>query len=416
MSHFIINGGSPLAGEIHVQGSKNAALPLMAAAVLNKGITRLSNIPDILDVHSMIQILQAIGCEVRFASGELYIDATTVDAGHIPTEWTGKMRSGVMLLAPLLVRCGQVNMGLPGGCSIGKRPVDLHLKALRAFGAEVNEQKEQMQLHCEKLKGTTITLAYPSVGATENILMAAMGAEGNTILKNAAKEPEIAQLCDMLRLLDAKIEEQEDGSLFISGGYHSKEIQYRNESDRIVAVTWLCVVAASGGQLQLLDVNPIQFEAVLQVLEQMDCQIRRSENGVWVAKNHRLQNIARIETGPYPGFPTDSQSLLMAVCSLSKGTCCICENVFEDRFQTAKELQKMGARIQIKGNCAWVHGMERLYGKSVIAPDLRGGAALIVAALGAEGCCRIEQADYVLRGYEHFPEQLRKVGARIQLE
>lgn len=413
MSHFIINGGSPLAGEIHVQGSKNSALPLMAAAVLNKGITVLYNIPQILDVYYMMQILETVGCRVQLKSGKMVIDAVNVDTKCIPEKWTEKMRSGIMLLAPLLIRCKEVTMGLPGGCSIGKRPVDWHLQIFRQMGAQVEECNEQIILRSNQLCGCHIKLAYPSVGVTENVLMAAVGAKGITILENPAKEPEISQLCDMLRQLGSHIEQKTDGSIVICGGYESRELVVKNCADRIVSATWIAAVASAGGQLHLLDVCPSHMTCVLQMFERMGCSVKQGERELFVECHGKRHAVDLIETAPYPGFPTDVQSLAMAVLVRAQGMSKIHENVFEARFQTAMELQKMGAKIRLEDRTAYILGGARLQGGVLDAPDLRGGAALMVAALGVEGCVVIRHADYVRRGYEDFDRQLCKVGADV---
>lgn len=415
MSHFVINGGRVLSGKIQVQGSKNAALPLMAASILNKDITILHNIPQILDVYYMIQILESIGCHIQFFSGTMVIDAREINVKSIPQKWTGKMRSGVMLMGPLLVRCGEVTMGMPGGCSIGKRPVDLHLDALKKLGAEVMQQEEQIVLKCQKLQGCHIHLSYPSVGATENILMAAAGANGVTILENPAKEPEIFQLCDILKKLGTRIQREADGTLKIWGGYKSRKIVVENCGDRIAAATWLSAVAVAGGQLNLVGINPIHLKSVLDVFEELGCEIEREENEIKIVRKEKLYAISQVETGPYPKFPTDVQSILMAVLSGVEGNSKIQENVFEARFQTTWELRKMGADIHVKGNCASIVGNQNLKAACVAAPDLRGGAALIVASLGIKGCSMVQNAEYILRGYENLAEQLCQVGADVSL-
>lgn len=414
MSHFIINGGHSLAGEIRVQGSKNSALPLMAAAVLNQGVTILYNIPQILDVYYMIQILETVGCQVQLKDGTMVINAANVDTKRIPQEWTGRMRSGIMLLAPLLVRCQEVTMGLPGGCSIGKRPIDWHLQVFRQMGAQVQEDEEQIVLRCGRLKGGRIRLAYPSVGVTENVLMAAVGAEGTTILENPAKEPEISQLCDMLRQLGSRIEMKSDGSIVIRGGYESTEVVMTNCADRIVGATWIAAVATAGGELRLLDVCPAHMSCVLQVFEKMGCEIRQQENELFVKRHKTLQAVRQIETAPYPEFPTDVQSLAIAVLAGAQGESSVRESVFEARFQTAVELRKMGAKILLKDNTAYILGNAPLHEAILDAPDLRGGAALMVAALGVRGRSVIRHAEYVLRGYENFSRQLCEVGADVR--
>ncbi|MGN0297693.1 MAG: UDP-N-acetylglucosamine 1-carboxyvinyltransferase [Lachnospiraceae bacterium] len=415
MSHFIINGGCPLTGRVHVQGSKNAALPLMAAAVLNKGITVLHNIPQILDVYYMMQILEAIGCKIIFRTGTMEIDARWIDCDSIPEKWTEKMRSGVMLLSPLLVRCGSVSMGQPGGCSIGKRPVDLHLAALRQLGAEVEEQESLLILKSNGLRGCRIRLPYPSVGATENILMAACGAEGVTILENPAREPEIFQLCKMLRKLGSCIEMNRAGNFVIWGGYQHQNIVLKNCGDRIVAATWLSAVAVAGGQIELTGISPRHMEEVLKIFKKMGCNLWIDNGKMCVTRLSRLYPLKGIETGPYPAFPTDVQSLIMAVMAGVDGISSIQENVFEARFQTANELRKMGADIEIEGRKAQIFGKQNLQAARMQAPDLRGGAALVVASLGVKGCSIVEKAEHVLRGYENFAQQLCQLGADVSL-
>ncbi len=413
LSFLEINGGMPMRGQIRVQGSKNAVLPMMAAAILNHGITVIDNVPFILDVCYMIHILEALGCKVDLYKETLMIDATTVDKTEIPFEWVGKMRSSIMLLGPLLARCKEAVTYQPGGCSIGKRPIDMHIDAMKQLGAHIEEEDGKIYASCIKLTGCNIDLPFPSVGATENVIMASICAEGTTVLTNAAREPEIVELCIMLCRMGANIQGVGSDKLTIQGVKKLHDIEVHNSGDRIVAATYLAAVTAAGGEIIVEDVETRYMLSTLEAFEAAGCKIDRYDRQVHLIRQRPLKAISLLQTAPYPGFPTDVQSQIMATLTQAIGVSVIEETIFEGRFNTVYELQKMGADITIDGSKAYIRGRTKLYGATVKAQDLRGGAALVVAALAADGATIVEDCHHIFRGYAGLAENLIGLGANV---
>ncbi len=403
-----------LTGEIRIQGSKNAVLPVMAASLLNRGTTVIRNVPRIQDVFCMIRILRELGCGVKFAGDVLVIEADALISCEIPADEAEKMRSSIMLCAPLLARLGEVVFGRPGGCSIGRRPIDLHLKVLTATGVSVTETEGRMFARTCGLRGALVHLPYPSVGATETALMVAAAAEGNTVLTGAAREPEIEALCHFLEEMGARIEGIGSSTLSVRCKDLRRDCEFTIPGDRIVAGTYLGAVMAAGGEIFLRDAPENAMKENLRVAERMGTQMRIFSNGI-LAKQDGLLRPVILETGPYPGFSTDLQSVMLTAALRADGISRIREMVFEERFATAKELQKSGAHIIIEGNTVYVEGGQRLSGASVCARDLRGGAALAVAGLIAEGTTLVDGYPCITRGYEDICGDLRSVGAAIRL-
>lgn len=415
MSVILVQGYHPLKGEIEIQGSKNAALPMMAAAVLHKGTTVLKHVPRIQDVFCMMGILESMGCVCSLEGHTLTIDAKTLICCGIPKEGGKAMRSSIILLGSLLGRCKEAVAYYPGGCSIGSRPIDLHLSALEKLGAKFEEEGEVIYAATTGLKGTHITLSYPSVGATENVLLAAVGAEGNTILDGAAMEPEVEDLCWMLEAMGAKISGIGTGTLKIQGGQKFHDIQWQVPGDRIVTGTYLSAVMAAGGKALFRKSCPHQLGCVIRTMREMGAEIRLWENEIEIEMVGQPKAVS-VETSPYPGFPTDLQSMMMVLLSVGEGTGYLKEKVFEGRFATAKELHKMGADIIIKGREALITGQKALKAAQVQACDLRGGAALVVAGLAAEGETKVTDCHHILRGYEDICYDLKSLGAKIRRE
>lgn len=413
MSAIRIRGLRPLKGEIKIQGSKNAVLPMMAAAVLHNGITTLMDVPVIQDVLCMMGILEHLGCRCKLDGHVLTIDATCLTSVLIPEEQVKKMRSSIMLLGPLLGRCGEALTYYPGGCSIGKRPIDLHLHALRCLGAEISEDGDAIRACTAGLTGGNIYLKFPSVGATENALMAAVLAKGETKIHNAAMEPEIGELCLFLAAMGAEIAGIGSSELTVCGGRQLRDVCYWVSGDRIVAGTYMAAIMAAGGEAALLNAPVAHMKAVIETAERMGVETCCVPGGLSVRSVGRLCSTT-ILTGPYPDFPTDLQSIMLAVMAVSEGIGKMWEKIFEGRFETAKELQKLGARIAVDDTSATVKGIYPLQGEAVVARDLRGGAALVVAGLAAEGMTVISDCHHIVRGYEDICRDLSCLGAEIE--
>ena len=388
---------------------------MMAASILYPGITVLHEVPEILDVFYMIEILETLGCRIWWQGQSLCIDASVIESVEVSSAMTAKMRSSVFLLGPLLARCREAKLGHPGGCSIGSRPVDLHLAGLRQMGAEVTEADGWLTAVAPCLHGSVIRLAFPSVGATENLLMAAVLADGETTLQHAAREPEIGDLCRMLQGMGAQIKGIGSDTLVIQGVRQLRESDYTVMGDRIEAATYLMGAAASGGEALVENIVPNQLVSVLTALSVCGCEVMEGRRSVYVRRKDRLRPVPYVRTAPFPGFPTDAQSQMMALLCCAEGTSVIHETVFESRFQTVLELRKMGADITVKDSRAVVRGVQKLTGTKVYARDLRGGAALVIAGLAAEGITEICHCAYIQRGYAALAQQLSGLGARIQM-
>lgn len=414
MSVILVQGYHSLKGELEIQGSKNAVLPMMAAAILHKGTTVLHHVPRIQDVFCMMGILESLGCVCRLEGHTLSIDARELTCCRIPEEGGKAMRSSIILLGALLGRCNEAFAHYPGGCSIGSRPIDLHLRALKELGAVIEEDDGVLHAASTGLSGTVIHLSYPSVGATENILLAAAGANGTTVLHGAAREPEVEVLCRMLGAMGVRIRGMGTELLEIQGEKTLGGGVFEVPGDRIVTGTYAAAVMAAGGRALFRRSSPRHLGCVLSTMKSMGAAIRINQDGVEVSMEGRTRPWA-VETGPYPGFPTDLQSLLMVLFAVGEGGGYLKETVFEGRFATAKELHKMGAAIIIEGKEAFVTGGQ-LRGACVRSCDLRGGAALVVAGLAADGETRITDCHHIDRGYEDICKDLQSLGAVIRRE
>ena len=415
MAYLEIRQTGPLSGTYRVQGSKNAVLPMLAATLLVPGKTALHRVPKIKDVNVMLEILHLLGCSSCWEGEALTIDAGNVNNWVIPEELIGQMRSSVILLAPILYRMKKAAVVEPGGCSIGRRPIDIHLYVLQALGVKLHyEWEEHIFAQADYFCGAHLFLKFPSVGATEQAILAAVTANGMTVIDNAAREPEIAELCRMLRGMGAKITGDQTGRIVIEGVKELFESTCEVSADRIVAATCLSAVAVCSGEITLTGVDASHLNGVIEPFEKMGCKIWSDKDTLTAARMDKLMAIPYLKTSPYPGFPTDVQSLIMAVMSFADGQSVVEEGIFEGRFRTAYQLQKMGAAIIIENNQAIIGG-SHLIGTKVEAPDLRGGAALAIAGLGADGVTTIFGYDHIARGYEDLAGMLFMLGAQAAL-
>lgn len=410
MAYLEIRQTGPLYGSYVVQGSKNAALPMMAAALLAEGKTVLQHVPRIRDVSVMIRLLEILGCRVTWEGEGLVIDASVVNGSEIPDELMKQMRSSVILLAPILYRRHRASVLQPGGCSIGRRPIDIHLAALEAMGVSLQCRDSEIVASVDQFQGNVINLRFPSVGATQQAVMAAVGAHGTTVLKNAAREPEICELCNLLRKMGADIRGDGTDCIVICGVRQLHGCEYRVCADRIAAATCISAAAICGGRICLEGVRADHLRGVLEAYAGIGCSFWWEKELLWAAREKSLRPMPYLKTAPYPGFATDVQSLLMAVLTQADGSSVLEEGIFEERFHTAYQLQKMNADIIIRNRQARI-GKSRLLGAQVWAPDLRGGAALAVAALAAEGVTQITGYEKICRGYEDIAEMFRSLGA-----
>ena len=415
MKSYIIEGGKKLDGIVKVSGSKNASLPILAATILNGNSNRLYNVPNIRDTKITLEILKLLGCKVKRNSGKIEVNSKNITSTEIPEHLMREMRSTVILAGALLGRFREATFSYPGGCDIGSRPIDLHLNAFRKMGIEVEEEAGFIKCKANKIIGTNIDLDFPSVGATENIILAAIFAEGTTIINNAAMEPEIVDLASFLKKMGAKIEGAGTIKITIKGVKKLSGASYNIMPDRIEAGTLLCAAAATGGRIILNEANPNHISAVLNKLEECGCEIRFTDKIIELKAPKRLKPL-EIKTLPYPGFPTDMQQIFLAMLTKSSGTSVIVENIFESRYKFVSELRKMGAKVTIEGKTAIITGTKKLNPVNMICTDLRGGAALLVAALTAKGKSKIENIDYILRGYEDFDKKLSDLGAKVKIE
>lgn len=416
MDIWHIKGGSRLDGVCFVQGSKNASLPIIAATIISPAKSELFNVPQLKDVDAALRILRHLGCTAEQRGGDVYIDSTGLSCNSIPHSLMLEMRSSVIFMGAMLARCGEAYLSLPGGCQLGKRPIDLHLSALREMGAEIEEDKGEIYCRSKKLHGAEILLPFPSVGATENIMLAACAAKGETVIHGAAREPEIVALQNYLRAIGADVRGAGTDTVTISGMQRKSRAAQRIIPDRIVASTVACAAAATGGDVELRGIDPTHFSTVLYFLNQAGCDIISSDRSVRVISRGRLRSAGEISTAPYPGFPTDAQPVLMAALLKAAGKTVIVENIFENRYRQVAELRRLGADITVSGNVAEIWGVDCLHGAALTATDLRGGASMIVAGLSAEGETIICDDGHVCRGYERFDQRLCSLGADIYLE
>ena len=414
MASYIIKGGEKLEGIVKISGSKNAALPILAATVLNVGKTTLYNVPNIQDTQMMFKILETLGGKVEKKNNKIIIDTSKINKFEIPEELMHKMRSSVILAGALLGRYKKAIFSYPGGCDIGSRPIDLHLRSFEKLGINVVQNYGNIICDAEKIKGEKIDLDFPSVGATENAILASVLAEGTTTITNAAREPEIIDLQNFLNKMGAKIIGAGTNEIRITGVKKLKDISYNIMPDRIETGTFLCLAVATKGNLILENTNAEHITPVITKLQEADSKIEIEKNKIKINSNKKIKALD-IKTMPYPGFPTDMQSVFSAMLTTAKGTSIIVENIFENRFKYTQELNKMGAKITVEGKSAIIRGVRKIYGANVKATDLRGGAALVLAGLSAKGITKVENIEYILRGYENFDKKLRNINANIQM-
>ena len=410
-----IAGGRPLSGCVRISGAKNAVLPLLAATAAQPGEYRLERCPALSDVDATADILTHLGCAVRRAPGVIEVDSRGLCRSRIPRQMMLRLRSSVIFLGPLLARCGEAGLWLPGGCCIGARPIDLHLRALREMGVCVEQSGEALHCRCDRLRGGVIRLPYPSVGATENILLAAMGAAGEVTVVNAAREPEIAALARFLRAMGAQVTGEGSAVIRVTAPRTPRDAAYEVPPDRIEAATYLCAAASAGGTVTLCNADASELAPVIGCLRRAGMHIECKSDSIR-AFSGSLRGIGCVQTGPYPAFPTDAQAPLMAAMLRAGGTTCLRETVFERRFRHVEALRAMGADISVRGRTARIRGVRSLHGADVAATDLRGGAAMVIAALGAEGVSHISETQHIARGYENLCEKLRALGAEIRRE
>ena len=415
MDAIRIYGGNCLDGQTTIQGSKNASLPILAATLLINGTCEIENCPEISDVFHMQRLLESLGCKVERDGTLLRVNTEGLSECDMPSDSVGVMRSSVMLVGALLARTGSVCMEYPGGCVIGARPIDLHLKSLRKMGVAVEEKEKGFCASASKMQGAELKLPFVSVGVTENLILAAVLADGVTIIEPAAREPEIQALCEFLQSAGAHIEGSGTDRLVIHGVDELRPVRYRVPADRIVAGTYLCACMCAGGRVFLKDAPVHHMESVLSYAVKMGAAIDYEPDGILVTGKVHESTCDLVTTGCYPAFPTDMQSPFMVVMALSGHGGRIEETVFENRFRIVPELRKMGASIMIHGNTAYVDGDVRLHGAIVQAEELRGGAALVAAALAAEGTSIVTNRHYIDRGYEDIVLSLRDLGADVEL-
>ncbi len=414
LAKYIVHGGNKLEGEICLRGAKNSVLPIIAATLLNEGESIIHNVPHIADVKVMMDILTYIGCYAKMEDGTLIINTKNISSSEIPEDFVRKMRSSIVLLGAMVGRFGYTKISYPGGCEIGPRPIDLHLKALRQMGVEIEEIHGF--IHCTKdiLQGCDIHLDFPSVGATENIMLAAVKSKGITKIYNAAKEPEIIDLQNFLNAMGAKIRGAGNSCIQIEGVKRLHAVEHKIIPDRIAIGTYLIAGAITGGKIIINDVIPDHIQSVISKLKETGCEIELIDDKIKLVAPKILKSVENIKTLPYPGFPTDMQAQMMALMTLAKGTCVISETIFENRFKHGNELIRMGANININGKFAIIKGVKKLMGTKVRSDDLRGGAALVLAGLAASEVTEIENIHHIERGYECMEKVLNSLGATIK--
>ena len=412
---LVIGGGRRLEGQLTVQGSKNSALPILAAAAVTGRCSIIKNCPKLTDVDAAVRILEYLGCKVARTGDTLIIDSGVMCRSDIPDKLMHEMRSSIVFLGPILARFGTAVVSMPGGCEIGQRPIDIHLSALEALGAEITELHGRLYCSCgEGLCGTKITLSFPSVGATENIMLAAVMAKGTTTIINAAREPEIVDLACFLNGCGAKIKGSGEGIITIEGVQSLDNYEHTVIPDRIVASTYMAAAAVTGGKVTLDNIMVEHLNPVLSVYEKAGCLIKTSGKSLEISAPCRLNGVGAVRTMPYPGFPTDSQAAVMVMASVAQGTSVIIENIFENRYKHVGELVRMGAKIMVENTVAVVEGVVRLHGIQAEATDLRGGAALVLAGLAAEGETTVSGTHHIDRGCQSFEDNLRALGAEIK--
>ena len=415
MDKLVITGGRPLNGEVRISGAKNAALPIVAATLLAETPMTVTNVPHLQDITTSMELLSQMGVELTIGERmTIEVDASTISNPVAPYELVKTMRASILVLGPLLARCGKADVSLPGGCAIGSRPVNLHIDGLRAMGAEIEVKNGIVHAKADRLKGATIVFEIVTVTGTENLMMAATLAEGTTILENAAREPEVVDLANCLIAMGAKISGAGTSKIIIEGVEKLHGAEYAVQPDRIETGTFLVAAAITGGKVKARDTDPSLLDAVLQKLRDAGAEITLGDDWIELDMHGKRAKAVDVHTAPYPAFPTDMQAQFMALNCVAEGAGVVRETIFENRFMHVQELQRMGASIAVEGNTAMVRGVDKLTGAPVMATDLRASASLIIAALAAEGETHVDRIYHVDRGYQNIEEKLQGLGARIQ--
>jgi UDP-N-acetylglucosamine 1-carboxyvinyltransferase len=413
MQKLAIQGGTPLRGEVRISGAKNAALPIMCAALLTSDELHLDNMPDLHDVATMRKLLEQMGVSAAVQPGAVTLCGAQVDKLEAPYDMVKTMRAAVLVLGPLVARFGEARVSLPGGCAIGSRPVDLHIKGLQAMGAEIHIEHGYIHAQAKRLKGARIFFDIVSVTGTENLMMAAALADGVTVLENAAREPEVIDLANCLRAMGAKITGDGTDAITITGVDKLHGATHRIMPDRIESGTFLVAAAASGGSIILTDTRADILDTVLEKLTEAGANIRTEGDRIYLEMKGRPKSV-NLRTSPYPAFPTDMQAQFMALNAVAQGTAMVVETIFENRFMHVQELRRLGAQIEVEGNTCMVRGVAQLEGADVMATDLRASACLVIAGLVAQGETVIDRIYHLDRGYEHIEAKLTQLGANIR--
>ena len=415
MDKFLIRGGNVLNGTVKISGAKNAALPLLASMILAETPITLTNVPNLKDVNTLVKLIAGLGITMTYEGDTVVADTSTLDNYFAPYELVKTMRASILVLGPLLARYGEAKVSLPGGCAIGSRPVDQHLKALEALGAQIEVEAGYVLAKVDgRLKGGEVVFDMVTVGGTENILMAAVLAEGTTTIRNAAREPEITDLANLLNKMGAKISGIDTDTLIVEGVESLQGCEYAVVADRIETGSYLAAAAITGGKIKTTHTDPNLMEAVLEKFEEMGAEVTRGEDWIELDMQGKRPKAVSFRTLPHPEFPTDMQAQIMAVNVLGRGFATISETIFENRFMHVPELCRMGANIQVEGNDATVTGVEKLQGAPVMATDLRASFSLVIAALAAEGETVVDRIYHIDRGYEEVEAKLQSLGADIQ--
>ena len=414
MAKYIIKGSNKLEGKVKISGSKNAALPIIAESILNAGKTTLYNVPNIHDTQMMFEILKNLGGKVEKKNNKIIIDTSKIKKYEISEDLMRQMRSSVILAGSLIGKYQKAIFSYPGGCDIGTRPIDLHLKGFEKLGINITKNYGNISCICDKIVGEKIDLDFPSVGATENIMLASCLGEGTTQINNAAREPEIIDLQNFLNKMGAKIQGAGSNKIQIEGVKKLNDVSYNIMPDRIETGTFLCAAAMSQGNIIIENTNINHITPIISKLEEANCKLKLEKDKIELKAPKKLKAL-EIRTMPYPGFPTDMQSIFVSMLTIAKGTSIIVENIFESRYKFTQELIRMGAKITIEGKSAIVKGTRKLYGANVNATDLRGGAALVLAGIVAKGETTIENIEYILRGYENLNKKLENLGVNIKM-
>ena len=412
---FVIKGGTPLNGELKIQGAKNSVLPIIAASVMCGGETVIENCPKISDTYASSRILTHLGLQCIIEKNVMTVRNNGKKTVEIPDDLMREMRSSIIYMGALLGACGECRMSFPGGCELGPRPIDMHIAAMKKLGAKVVDEYGIIKCTAERgLHGARINLNYPSVGTTENIMLAAVTAKGQTVISNAAREPEIIDLADFLNRCGGRIKGAGNSTIVIDGVQKLRGCTYSVIADRIAAATYISAAASTGGEISLTGIDSSICDSFLPVFEQMGCKIYVYSDRLYINASGKLKGVNKIITMPHPGFPTDAQAVIMAALCKAYGSSIFEENIFESRYRHVDALVKMGADIKVIGKAAVVNGVEKLYGAKVSATDLRGGAAMAVAGLGAEGVTEVAEIHHIDRGYEDMEKAFSSLGGKIQ--